>query len=214
MNENSEEWITKVPRDRSGHLELLFTKPPYWEYLLFGTTLLVGLERAEPKWRDFQLGYSMMIGERIDQDGLLSEIDERFSRAMAIASNGERVVSQHAQLAAFGEPGHPGDVALIEHMGNRLITMYEQLLDWASEFRSLRLPERASRLPDMGAAFVAQPINAIRQFVIDFVSSLEKSLTKLAAGSDEHIQITMHLTFDLDSKTSKTFLKELKRATR
>ena len=206
--------IIRVPRDPSARIELLALRPDAWEYLLFGAALNSGLMQTEAKWRDHQLGYTMNIGPIIAKSELVDAMNDRMTRVSAIAGNIERVISQRAQDAAFGLPGHPGDPELIEHMAGRVILLYEQLLDWVAEIRSLRVPENAASLPELGAALASQPILATRTFVQEFISALEDELAKAAKDPDYMIRISMAVAFDLDAGDSKGFIKALKRAVR
>lgn len=206
--------IITVPRDESARLELLALRPPAWEFLLFGAALHAGLNRTEPKWRDHQLGYTMNVGPIIAKDQLAEAMQDRLTRVTFIASNIERVISKRAQDTAFGLPGEPGDPDLIEHMAGRVIMLYEQLLDWAAEMRSLRLPDNAESITELGASFAAQPILASRAFVKEFISVLEGELAKFALDPEYSMNITMAIHFDVDTADSKAFVKAIKRAVR
>ncbi|MES2171373.1 MAG: hypothetical protein V4479_11730 [Actinomycetota bacterium] len=159
MADDEPSWMLNVPRDISGRMELLATKPTYWESLYFGAILLEGLDRTEIKWRDHVLGLTMTIGPVVTKQELAHALSERMSRVTFIVSNLGRLFTGPAQEAAFGKLGEHGDPTLIEHMGNRLTQMYEQLLDWADEVRSLRVPDGAAEdLREVAALFAEQPI--------------------------------------------------------
>ncbi len=206
--------IVTVPRNESSRLELLSVRPPSWEYLLFGYALQAGLERTEPKWRDYHLGYTMEIGPAIHNKDLAHAFDDRISRVGAITSNIVKVISLQAQENAFGPPGTPGDPELIEHMGSRLIMMYEQLLDWAHEIRSLRFEAGAERLPELAVAFVAQPIAETRKFVEDYIAQVEAGIAAYVSGAASPMNITMRLSFELPDAVRKAYEKEIKRVSR
>ncbi|MFF2275757.1 hypothetical protein [Agromyces sp. NPDC058126] len=214
MSDADGTWVTVVPKDETAKRELLGLRPPAWEYLLFGAELLRRLGEIEPKWRDYSLGYSMTVGPRIAQENLSPEFSERLSRLTFIASNIERVISLQAQSAAFGEPGASGDAALIEHMAGRLVQLYEQLIDWATEIRSLRLPSKASGLAELAVAMTAQPIQAVRDFVHRFVEDLERGLHQLASGESTSLTIEMRLTLEVDDDITDRWTRELKSAVR
>lgn len=210
----TDEYMFTVPRDEAARLDLLATRPPFWEYLLFGATLHAGLARTETKWRDYSLGYTMDVGPVITKQDLALAFSSRMASGAAIAKNLEKVISARAQEAAFGLPGEPGDPELIEHMGGRVILLYERLLDWASEVRSLRLPEEARKLPELAVPFVAQPIEATRNFVRAFITNIEGAVASQAAEPGQNIEISMELVFTVEDDATKNFLKELKKAVR
>jgi len=203
-----------VPRDASERLDLLSARPPGWEYILFGYALRLGLARTEVKWRDYHLGYTMEIGPAVALSEVLSSFSDRMSRVSAIIGNLEKVISAQAQEAAFGLPGSPGDAALIEHMGSRLMMMYEQLLDWAQDIRALRLPTPAKSLPEMAVAFIAQPVGETRDFVEQYIHRLETGLAARAAGSEEPINLVMTLKFEIAPAISRAYSRELKKVSR
>ncbi len=207
--------VTQVPKDPSAVLELLGSRPPAWEWLYFASCLHEHLASVETKWRDYTLGYSMSLGPQIAKSQLADWASDMMSRATPIARNVEKVISAQAQVAAFGAPGESGDPALIDHMAGRLIGMYEQLLDWADDFRAARLPSGTDeRLQEVGVMFVSQPIAAIRAFVSDYVVNLEEALNKLAVGLTEHLEIAMGLVFEIDPAVIKEFNALMKKAVR
>ncbi|MCL2794654.1 MAG: hypothetical protein FWD85_05035 [Microbacteriaceae bacterium] len=204
--------VLQVPRDLSERRSLLANRPVAWEYLLFASVLLEGLARVEPKWRDYHLGYSMRIGPQVAARELPLLVQDRMSQAQAIVGNMMRVIGPTAQEAAFGAPGEPGDAALIEHMASRLVQMYEQLLDWADDLLSLRVPEAARRAVELCVKFVEQPVSEFRVFVPKCAADLEAALTTIAAGTGEQVHITMQLTFTVPDELPGEFKKELERA--
>jgi hypothetical protein len=208
-------WTMKVPTDVSGRMELLAVRPMLWEFLLFGTVLHAGIERTETKWRDYHLGYSMNIGPVVIKDELLATFNEKLSRSSFVVSNLSKILSQPAQEAAFGLPGLPGDANLIEHMANRLIDLYEQLLDWTDGIRSLRVPGGpAEDLREAAVAFVSQPIAECRAFVPRFIASIEEVLIRLKGGEEKPIHIAMELTFKVSDDVPKQYKALLRRALR
>ena len=206
--------MLRIPSGESGRIEILVSRPRSWEFLLFGNVLSTGLERSEEKWRDFHLGYSIEVGRQIADQDLGAELSDRFSQVVAIASKLEHVIGPRAQQLAFGEEDGAGDPGFIEHTAGRVVRIYELLLGWADEFRSLRLPEDAEKLADLGAGFAAQPIEAIRQFIRDYVARLEAAIAELAAGQDTTIVIPMEITFTVDDEIADQFWAELRRVSK
>jgi hypothetical protein len=204
-----------VPRNPSDRLELLVTKPPSWELLLFGAHLLAGLRRTETKWRDYSMGYSISIGPVIQSEDIPAAVSERMSRAGALVSKVEQIISPHAQELAFGAPGEPGDPSLIAHVADRLIYMYELMLDWADEFMSLRFdvtdgaPEDLSR---RGALLMWDPINQVRTFVDEYVVLLESKLDELARGTSNTAGIEMRLELSFADGEVDSFIADVKQA--
>lgn len=213
MTDSAEHYVRQVPRDQSGRLELLATHPPLWEFLLFGNVLYVSRAAYEPRWRDYQLGYSLKVGPVVEPDQVPDMIAERMTYASAITSNLELILAPAAQTRAFGNPGEAGDAVLIEHMAMRLIDLYGSLLGWAEETRALRVPDWAERLKGLAVDFMRQPLQRVHYFVDEFIAEIEQAVADLASGST-HLEITMELKFDIDDALVRQFQKELRRIKR
>jgi hypothetical protein len=201
--------ITKVPRDANAIRDLLSSRQGAWEFLLFAARLQEYRAAVEPKWRDYTLGYTLSLGPQVSADEIGPWTSDMMSRSTLIAKNLEKVISQQAQDAAFGLPAVNGDPELIDHMAKRLIGLYEQLIDWADDFRAARMPSGTERLKDLGVMFVSQPIAAVRAFVDDYTVSLENAMALLAAGSAEQIVIPMSIVFEIDPAVSEEFIELL-----
>lgn len=208
---NNEKIWTSVPRDNDARMELLVERPPAWEYLLFGGAMLLEVKKDESRWRDYCLGYSLSVGPVVARSDLADEVTERMSRARAIVSNLEKVISQGAQQAAFGLPGDAGDPALIEHMAKRLIDIYRQLLSWVEEVRSLRIEGDSGLLQELLAEVVDQPLRETRAFSYDFVESLESALAARIDNPNEPIVINMTIAYELPGDLADRVEQELTR---
>jgi len=201
--------VLKVPVNETEMFDLLASRAPCWEYLLFGYHLRAGLQRTEAKWRDYTLGYTMTVGPRLRSDDVSAEVSDRLSRISPLVMNIDRIISPRAQEQGFGLPGEEGDPDMIKHMADRLIQSYELLLDWADDFRSLRLPGE-SELGDLGAQLVAQPLGAVRAFVFDYVAQVEQMMSELAAGK-RGLKVQMTIAFEFDDELNSRVVSETKR---
>ncbi|WP_350351931.1 hypothetical protein ABS642_01030 [Microbacterium sp. A8/3-1] len=201
--------VLKVPANETEMFDLLASRAPCWEYLLFGYYLRAGLQRTEVKWRDYTLGYTMSVGPRLGSDDVSAEISDRLSRMTPLVTNIDRIISPRAQETAFGLPGEEGDPDMIQHMADRLIQSYELVLDWADDFRSLRLPGE-SDLGDMGAQMAAQPLEAVRAFVFDYIAQVEQMMSDLADGK-RGLKLQMTIAFKVDDDLTRRVVAETKR---
>ncbi|WP_304454765.1 hypothetical protein [Nocardiopsis sp. YSL2] len=95
-------------------------------------------------------------------------------------------------------------------MAERLITTYEQLIDWGNEIRSLRVSEDSEGLLEITALFVEQPIEEVRNFTLSYVESIEGAMKRIASGSSEPISVDMRLTFDFPEDLQQRFNEELR----
>jgi hypothetical protein len=213
VEETTQYPVTKVPKDPSETRNLLATKPPLWEYLLFAAYLHEGKRRIEPKWRDYHLGLITAQGTTVPQSEVADVLKESMARMQATVGNLDRLMTQDAQRKAFGDPGEPGDPDFIKHLADRIIDMYEELIDWATRSRSLQLPARAQHMAELTADFVAQPITETRRFIDDFVKDLEAVMNRLESGDNaDTIVLKMPIVFDIPKPILKAHHAGLRKA--
>ncbi|BCW12647.1 hypothetical protein NtRootA4_37080 [Arthrobacter sp. NtRootA4] len=207
--------VSRVPKDPSDMRNLLATKPPMWEYLLFAASLYEGKKRVEPKWRDYHLGLVTAQGIAVAEMEVIDVLQESLSRLEAIVGNLDRLMTKEAQLAAFGAPGEPGDGDFIKHLAGRVIDMYEGLIDWATQIRSTRFPDNAKHMAELAADYAAQPIAETRRFIDDVVKDLERVMDRLVSGErSDTITLEMPIVFVIPEPVLKAYKDGLKQIVR
>jgi hypothetical protein len=115
---------------------------------------------------------------------------------------------------AFGPPGIPGDPAQIEHLGQLLLDVYENLLDWSARVRGTTTSDHFTRLFELLASFADNPINEMRAFIDQYVDQAERMPELLAEKRDDPIEVTVYLTFTFDEHLSAEYNREMKRLRR
>jgi hypothetical protein len=203
-----------VPHSVEEEATLLALRPQFWEHLLFAGVLARGKRALDSKWHDHQLGYRTS-GERLTNDATVVEyMSAAFDEGKRIAGNLDGLLRPDLQARAFGPPGEPGDPDLIIHLGQRILSMYEEFLDWASRMRSTQVPDRMETLRSIAATFVDEPIVECRGFIDSFVGQCERIPDLLAATEGGPITIEVHLILDISEETTSAYQKELRRLTR
>jgi hypothetical protein len=124
-----------VPRTDEQAGQLLTQRPAAWEYLFFAGVLVQGRDALEPKWRDHQLRYARSAGSALSDDDIPYFVQSAFRELAGLTNNIERILDREATERAFGPPGASGDPVQIEHLGRRLLDVYEGLLDWSARIR-------------------------------------------------------------------------------
>ncbi|ALE04630.1 hypothetical protein AL755_03115 (plasmid) [Arthrobacter sp. ERGS1:01] len=92
--------------------------------------------------------------------------------------------------------------------------MYEKLLDWVIEFRSIQAPDNTEKLLEIGCSFLDQPIQETRNSIQKFVSDLENAIDSLDSDAEQPRVLSLEITFKLDSEITDSFLRELERVVR
>jgi hypothetical protein len=204
-----------VPRTDEQAGQLLTQRPAAWEYLFFAGVLVQGRDALEPKWRDHQLRYARSAGSALSDDDIPYFVQSAFRELAGLTNNIERILDREATERAFGPPGASGDPVQIEHLGRRLLDVYEGLLDWSARIRGTPKSDQFGRLFDLLASYTDEPIAKMRAFIDEYAHEAAR-LPERLANSDEHepIHVTMHLTIEGDPRVTKEFDREIKRLRR
>jgi hypothetical protein len=202
----------KTPRTPEEMVELLGRRPPGWEYLMHAGTLLLGRDALEEKYRDHSIRYARRTGVRIPEADCSAHLDHAFQDATALAESMMRVLDKQALERAFGRPGEPGDPDLIQHLGQRLMEIYGDFMNWAAELRGASVPARFRRAFDLAARFVDGPIEQFREFVDRDVEEMDALSHYLAQPEpSEPKRVELRLTLTIDDDVVEDFNREMRR---
>jgi hypothetical protein len=205
--------IRAVPRTAEQLRELTATRPVGWEQLLYGATLLKGIEERESDFRDNEIGYAPSSGLYVsDLDEMASFIQRKSQEGLLILSNGRRLFAPQAKQRAFGPLGESGDPNLIIHLGERLVSVYADFLHWAAEIRGTSRPSEYDTAFELAAQMGDSPIRTLRKFVYDYVAEMDTVPDRLEKGEDIHMQMTIDL--DIPDEISQAYTREMKRLSR
>lgn len=203
-----------VPRTPDQQRHLLAQRPGGWEYLLFAGVLAQGKAALEPKWRDHQIRYVRRRGPKLDESQATAFIQGAFKEMMAASSNAVRLLDPRVTESAFGPLGVPGDPVQIEHLGQRLVAVYEEFLDWPVRVRSVAIPNGLEHAFELAASFADMPIAQIRDFMDEIITATERLPEELAREDDTPITLSFSLILEADSNIEREFNREMKRLTR
>jgi hypothetical protein len=203
-----------VPHTPDQQRQLLAQRPDAWEYVLFAGVLAQGKAMLEPKWRDHQLGYVRRRGPVFDESEAIAFIQGAFKEAEAAADNAMKLLNRQVTESAFGPLGQPGDPVQIEYLGQRLVSVYEEFLDWSARVRGAAIPDSLERAFELAATFMDAPIREIREFMDQIITATERLPEQLASGGDTPITLTFSLVLTIDDNTVREFGREMKRLRR
>jgi hypothetical protein len=187
-----------IPASREQVSELVATRPPFWEFLLFAGVLWREMQRVEPKWLDYTRG--------ILQAGPLLTDTEALALVSTILRSGQACIHdlvdnfESAAQEAFGAPGSPGDPIKIENLGVWVIARFNELVDLATAVRRARTGDIVARLLDPAGAVSDQQI---RQLHI-WVDRVVKDVSRLpeAASQPGHGRLSLDLSLTLGDDES------------
>jgi hypothetical protein len=204
----------RLPWTPEQQRQLLVQRPSLWEYLLLAGVLAQGKAALEPKWQDYQLGYVRLARPALDDSHAMAFIEGAFNEIQAVTGNVERVFDPQVQELAFGPPGVEGDPGQIEHMGQRILEIYEGYLDWAARIRGTPTSERFRRLFKIVAMFVDKPIQQTRDFIDQYIAEMDRLPDRLAKTKERPIHISLELVLEVDPHIKSEFNRELRRLKR
>jgi len=153
-------------------------------------------------------------GLELDESQAIAFIQGAFSEAVAAAGNAVKLLDPRVTESAFGPPGQPGDPAQIEHLGQRLVAVYEEFLDWPARVRGAVIPDSLERAFELAASFADRPIIEIRELMDQIIAAMERLPEQLARDEDTPITLTFSLILTTDDNIAREFNREIKRLRR
>ncbi|MBF4606933.1 TIR domain-containing protein [Curtobacterium sp. VKM Ac-1393] len=193
----------RVPRSPAEAATLLGERPPGWEYIAFSYWLSAGLEQRRSAYNDHIMGFALG-GEFIPGDALMDYLQSEMARIMGVTETFESLLLGPAQDAAMGARGEPGDADLIEHLAGRLLLIYDELLAWAYRLRSASTSTGEGRAVLRALAdYAAQPVEAVRDFIIDLQKRMDVLTETLERGETVALQLT--IAFDISDEVSSRY---------
>jgi hypothetical protein len=212
MTEEPERY--SIPRTPDETRQLIAYKPTAWEYRLFAGILAQGKEQLETKWRDYEIGYVRPTGKAVTDQEAWDFLAASMNDAQIYLENITRTLSPKAIESALGPPGTPGDPVLIQHMAERVIASYEELLDRAARLRGTRTSDHFKKLFELAAVFTNKPLHQIRDFIDVVVNKIESIPELLKNAQGQKTTLNLDLTVSLEQEVEQQFHEETQRVGR
>lgn len=189
----------KVPRTQEELAILLAERPAGWEWILYAGVLRQDLDAREGKYRDHVLGYSPRSGQFITDGDAMAAIQRNISNIQWLAESFGRVLDPRAQEAAVGADDEPGDPDRIIHLARRLVSVYEDFMEFAAELRATGASSGALRkVLEVQARWADQPLEAIRSFADDIVRDMDTASQRILLG--ERIEIVRTIKLEVSDE--------------
>jgi len=198
-----------VPGTPEQRQRILSERPVAWEYILWASVMWAGKERLEGKWRDHELRLPRLSSSILNADNIRKFPNEVLDYLQDFIRRLNLVFADDSQEWALGKSGAPGDPVKIDHYARRVVSLYEELIDWAAKLRGMKARPEYARLAEIAAQFVDLPLQLMRSFFDDFVQEISALPGRIAAG--EHVDFGLTLKLDLDSSVTDAFLREYQR---
>lgn len=205
-------WLEQaVPRTAEQRAELLTLRPPCWEYVLFASYLLAGQERLAPQWYDHRLEFVTPRGSELSPQEAIEKIQRAIDESNTFWTRLEAVGAEATFEAAWGKPGESGDPELIEHVTARFTEACDDMLQWAADLRSARVPEPLQPVFRTASHLLDKALEALRKYVDDWVAEMDLLPQRLASG--ENVKLNMELKTNVyDEQLFTTFQRQANEA--
>lgn len=187
---------------------LVIEKPDGWEHLLFAFLCKAYLERLEHKKFDLEYGISFNDVVVIEQPQEVFDWITVHNNEMLKLIRLTTTLVNEAAMKSFGELGEEGDYRKIQYVCQRLLEVYEQIINWKLSFTTLDVNGDFEPILEVLSGFADDPLAKIEQFVNRVSVEIPKALESIG-HSDEHV--TLDFTFVLESPDVDSFNRELEK---
>ncbi len=101
----------------------------------------------------------------------------------------------------------------VQHFASRMLLIYDELLAWAHRIRSATTPLEEGRAVLLALAdYATQPIEAVREFVLDLRERMDRLNKTLESG--ESVSLQLPISFDVPRDVSARYEDALQRLTK
>jgi hypothetical protein len=198
-----------IPGTPEQRQQLLSERPIAWEYILWASIMWEGKERLEGKWYDHELRLPRPSLSILNADNIREFPNEVLDYLRDFMRRLNLLFAADSQEWALGKSGEPGDPVKIDHYARRIVSLYEELIDWAAQLRGIKARPEYARLVEIAAQFADLPLHLMRSFFDDFVQEISALPARIEAG--EHVDFRLTLKLDLDSSVTNALLQEYER---
>ncbi|MFE9418348.1 caspase domain-containing protein [Streptomyces griseofuscus] len=199
--------VPRVPRTLDGRDELVRVKPPKWDYLLYASSLRLGMESLNEKWAQYEAGRSSR-SRHMSVAQLCHYVDNSLDKLQRITHRIDECLSQELQDKAFEQSAEQADPDLIKRMASDLVGVYEDYMDWAMAIRGIVAPHKAARLIEMTALIADTPVREVKTFIQQYFDEIDALGDRYASSEVAAININLKLEITLNQEVLDAFLEE------
>ncbi|MFM5028918.1 DUF4062 domain-containing protein [Aeromonas rivipollensis] len=187
---------------------LVIEKPDGWEYLLFAYLCKEYLGRLEHKKFDLEYGISFNNVIEIEEPQEVFNWITAHNNEMLKLIRITTTLINDAAIKSLGEPGVEGDYRQIQHVCQRLLEVYEQIINWKLSFTTLEVNEDFEPILKVLSGFADDPLAKIDKFINRVHFEIPEALDNIARSGE---QVKLDFTFSLESPDINGFNRELKK---
>ncbi|MER6695466.1 hypothetical protein ABT329_42600, partial [Streptomyces minutiscleroticus] len=202
--------IPRVPRTLAEREELIRNRPHSWDYLLYASSLRLGMASLNDKWERYEAGRSSR-SRHMSIAQLCHYVDNSLEKIKQITSRAGECLSKELQDRAFEQPEGQENPDLIMRMASDLVGVYEDYMDWAMAIRGIIAPHKAARLIEMTALIADTPVREVRTFIQQYNYEIDSLNERYATGETASVKVNLKLEITVDRDVLDAFLEERKK---
>lgn len=165
----------RVKKQTGKVLKIIVEKPACWEYILLGEILEQSFCRNNELKLDLIYGISFGKMQRISKlEDIMEFISFKTEELLRIIGN-LNILFQDAIPEAVGAPGESGDEEKIIYVGERIGQIYESILKWGMEFKSLFVDEEWEDLVNTVFKMWESPIDDLDSYIEKYKAGMREA---------------------------------------
>jgi len=196
--------LFEIPATPDQQEKLLKDRPDWWEYRLYAGVLMQGRIRLEDKWQDHQLRLPRGDRRDIDEVSFSETMRRELGWMRRQVATMDRVFDPETTETAFGPRGEPGDPLLVRRIAEGVIGVYEALMDWAANLRTMSVDDDYEEIVELTARMADGPIRQVHSFIqlvadsIARIPTLEEEAAHMGATRESPNILTLTLSLAID----------------
>ncbi|MEU0840385.1 caspase family protein [Streptomyces sp. NPDC005962] len=199
--------VPRVPRALVERENLILTKPLKWDYLLYASSLWLGVESLSEKWVLYEAGRSSS-SRRMSIAQLCHYVDNSLEKLQRITHRIDECLSPDLQDRVFEKSADQANPEAIKRMASDLVGVYEDYMDWAMAIRGIVAPHKAARLIEMAALIADTPVREVRTFIQQYFFEVDALGARYATSEAASINVSLTLKITLNQEVLDDFLEE------
>ncbi|WP_133405468.1 DUF4062 domain-containing protein [Parashewanella tropica] len=185
--------------------KLIIEKPYGWVYLLFGELCKFYLDSLSHK--KFDLEYGICFSDVVtihDPSQVFQWMSNHQSEMLKLIAIVSTLINNAAD-ASFNEAHTSGCHQKIQHVSQRLLEAYENIINWKLSFKRLEVDEIFHPLLNELSSFADDPLYKIEKFINEQYDEVPKALDKIKETGES---VELNLTFVLEAPDMEHYEKE------
>ena len=181
--------ITSLENYKGETLRLLLEKPVAWEYKIFGQTYEDGLKKLQNLKRDYKYGISLQKSKRLADFGeIVNWILEKTNDFGIIADNLGSLINKNLP-EALGKPGEPADIEYVVYVAQKMVALYEKVLNIGLEVKHLAVEDEFVNL----VKFPLEICDSILEDIENYCDMYQNTMKTINKDEKRKIELTLEM---------------------